>query len=68
MSWADQHNNLLFEVTRLMAADWLLIEHLRVAKSSEAKRLCLYDEFVLWWKKNIIHLISLTTQLIIRIL
>lgn len=51
MSWADQPNNLLFDATRPMAADWLLIERLHVAKSSAAKRLCLYDEFVLRWNK-----------------
>lgn len=37
MIWGDQRNNLLFEVTRPMASDWLLIERLHVAKSSKAK-------------------------------
>lgn len=57
MSWADRRNNLLFELTRLMAADWLLNERRRVAKSSGAKRLRLYDKFLPCWK-NIIHTVS----------
>lgn len=48
----DRHNNLLFEVTRTMAADWLLIERLRVPKRGEDKSLRLYEELELGWKQN----------------